>query len=598
MGYAQGKLEFTPDISELSIRQRLSLFRTDYCCLIYFHYLALGTGSHVLSPKLQGDLDQSTLILTKELFLLPLPQDAPSFLNIVQIFYYLTLGLLCRVINSRQPDDVKCCIRYLHYLDGQWHNWHQLEVSKKCLDPVPISLVQALAVQVELEIGDVDHDIEEMASLCDELLNSDISIRSLTKPIADFARAIDFHHNDPLKWKIRSNKVTDCLQKAHLRLPSLHRVTLLLAQSLYHRFQVVVAPSNEDYKEGMKILDSIITFRDSGGEPSPYRERALEWAALFADARFIVHGKPEHLEHTIYCFRAWLDGTTIEDPGHVDIIYYLSKLEELRLNDTGNTRDALLVPPEYEKLPSFRELVASFPGPMDVKENSVTHMMQLVALASHVGRLTDAADIEDGIKYCRLLLVSYPGSNLASASQKALCFLLYHAFKCTHKVGYLNEAISSARNGINAVDSLDGRSALVHGLIEFLSTRLKLQRQGEDLHELMQLFPTAADHSLRGPYGRLEASFDWAAIARRFRHPSALTAYDRAMSLFQDSLTFAPTLDKQHSRLVATRGFHTIPLDYASFHISTGNMEQAIETLKRGRGLLWSEMRCYALTYL
>jgi CHAT domain-containing protein len=32
-------------------------------------------------------------------------------------------------------------------------------------------------------------------------------------------------------------------------------------------------------------------------------------------------------------------------------------------------------------------------------------------------------------------------------------------------------------------------------------------------------------------------------------------------------------------------------LDYASYHISTGHLEQAIETLERGRGLLWSEMR-------
>ena len=172
-----------------------------------------------------------------------------------------------------------------------------------------------------------------------------------------------------------------------------------------------------------------------------------------------------------------------------------------------------------------------------------------------------------------------------------LCILLYRAFKCTRKVQYLNEAISSARNGINAVDSLGGRPLLLHSLILFLSTHLELLHQEEDLRELMQLFPTAADHSLGGLHGWLTDSFDWATIARRFRHPSALTAYDHAMSLFQDSLTFAPTLDKQHSRLVATRSLHTIPLDYASYHISTGNVEQAIVTLERGRGLLWSEMR-------
>ena len=64
------------------------------------------------------------------------------------------------------------------------------------------------------------------------------------------------------------------------------------------------------------------------------------------------------------------------------------------------------------------------------------------------------------------------------------------------------------------------------------------------------------------------------------------------MSSMQASLTFAPTLDSQHSRLAATRySWHMIPLDYASYHIHTGHLEQAIETLELGRGLLWSEMR-------
>ena len=59
----------------------------------------------------------------------------------------------------------------------------------------------------------------------------------------------------------------------------------------------------------------------------------------------------------------------------------------------------------------------------------------------------------------------------------------------------------------------------------------------------------------------------------------------------QASLTFAPTLDKQHSRLVTTRSMHAIPLHYTSYHIRTGHLERAIETLERGRVLLWSEMR-------
>ncbi|KAH9989763.1 CHAT domain-containing protein [Russula vinacea] len=60
----------------------------------------------------------------------------------------------------------------------------------------------------------------------------------------------------------------------------------------------------------------------------------------------------------------------------------------------------------------------------------------------------------------------------------------------------------------------------------------------------------------------------------------------------QDTLTFAPTLDIQHSRLVAMRDrYENLPLDHASYHVSMGQLKQAIETLERGRALIWSEMR-------
>ena len=107
----------------------------------------------------------------------------------------------------------------------------------------------------------------------------------------------------------------------------------------------------------------------------------------------------------------------------------------------------------------------------------------------------------------------------------------------------------------------------------------------------MQLFPAVASYDFVVQHGHLPNSFDWATTARRFGHPSASIAYDHAMSWMQASLTFAPTIDKQHYRLVATRGLHAIPLHHTSYHIDTGHLEQAIETLERGRGLLWSEMR-------
>ena len=586
MGDVKGKLKSTPDISELSIRQWPSPPRAYPCPLSHIHCLALGTGSHFLSFRQLDDLDESILTFTKAIYLplTPVTQDASSpFLNTVQIFYHLATRVFFHVKESGRPEDVRSCIKFLRYLHDQWH-----QVSMKFPVPVATVLVQVLVMQVELELGDVDRDIEEMADLCDELLNSDISVQFVTIPIENFAGAINIYLKDHLGWKIRSEKVTNCLRKAILRLPSLHQVTMSLAQSLWFRFDV--APSDDDYEKGMVILDGVITFRNSGGEPSPYREDALHVAALLAASRFDASGKPEHLEHAIYRNRTMLDGTSIEDPNRAINIDHLYYLEGWRLDGTAaaNTQSSLSIPPECGRLPSFREVIASFPESMAVEQDSMTHMDHLVTLVSHILHLT-VADIKDGIKYCRLLL--YRGMLIVSA-HTALGMLLHRAFRLTHKIEYLNEAVSSARDGINSFDSFSDRVSLAGGLISSLSIRLDLRHHEEDLHELMQLFPTVADYTFANPHDELPISFRWASIARRFGHPSASTAYDHGMSWMRASLTFAPTLGKQHSRLVAVRGsLQTIPLHYASYHIETGNLEKAIETLEQGRGLLWSEMR-------
>ncbi len=60
----------------------------------------------------------------------------------------------------------------------------------------------------------------------------------------------------------------------------------------------------------------------------------------------------------------------------------------------------------------------------------------------------------------------------------------------------------------------------------------------------------------------------------------------------QDALLFAPTLQLQHTTLVASfKGTQKLPLDFSSYQIGSGQLKEAIETLERGRALLWSEMR-------
>ena len=69
-------------------------------------------------------------------------------------------------------------------------------------------------------------------------------------------------------------------------------------------------------------------------------------------------------------------------------------------------------------------------------------------------------------------------------------------------------------------------------------------------------------------------------------HPTVSTAYESALSLLQDTLLFAPTLQLQRVTLSAFDRTHRMPLDYASYQFDLGQLEHGIETLERGRAVL------------
>ena len=535
----------------------------------------------------QDDLDQSILRFAEALYL-PLPWG--SYPLIIVLFYSLTLAIFFRAKAYGQHSDVKCCIVYLRYLCGRRHQ-----------DPinVPIlvteTLVSALAVQVDLNLGDVDQDIEEMADLCAEILNSQTTISTRARHIEDFAAAISGQIQDFFGGRVPSEKVLGCLRQAINRFPDLQEVPIALAKSLLVRFNKT--PSEHDYKEGMAMLDNVINICGCGDMASPDLEMVLEFAALFSKVRFDAFGKPEHLEEAIYRFRTALDVISLENPDRPLVIANLSYLQGLRFGDSSvvaSVREALSNPYNSVNFPSFQDLTTSLHELNDITIPEGTRVgkhFQALGPAS-IQRLTDIADIKDAVEHCRQLITFHPHSPLAPVALLSLSHLFRRAFECTSQIEYLNEAISATRDFMNIVPSQRARGASLISLISLLSVRLELLHRREDLNELMQAFAQAAELERLGPFRRIPLSSRWASLARRFGHPSALTAYDRAMSSMENTLTFSPTLDTQHSRLAVWLGDLTaLPFDYTSYLIHTGRLKQAIETLERGRALLWSEIR-------
>jgi CHAT domain-containing protein len=127
-----------------------------------------------------------------------------------------------------------------------------------------------------------------------------------------------------------------------------------------------------------------------------------------------------------------------------------------------------------------------------------------------------------------------------------------------------------------------------------------------DFEESMELFRSACDEEYADPHVRYDIASHWAAGARMCMHPSTALAYEKAMSLMQSAFALGPTLEIQHRLLKGRWGkLAQVPLQCASFHIERGSLakaklnieadslplEKAVESLERGRTLLWSEMR-------
>jgi len=531
----------------------------------------------------QADLEQSIIHFTEAIFLQHHGDIQPSFLNMAQKFYHLTFPTFFRVAKSRQPEDVKFCVRYLRYLREQWH-----DVPLKIFQPRPVTatLVRALAIQVELGLGIMGQDIEEMAGLCGELLESDIS----PEPIVDFATtaSVNASVNRPAHGGFPFQKVIDCLRMATTRLLGLHTVSIALAACLYERF--FRAPSDDDHEEGMTIVDDIIMSHAPDDRPNQCMQQAMVLAYKFSETRFYIYGKPEDLEQAIYRTRALLDKVhpSLEDPMHAGLTERISHLQMLRQGEPERqkTWSDTSAP---DKLPSFRDLNTSVPEPR--------HLLLLKRLTeafdpSTTLRLTDMEEIANAIKYCQEFRVLYPHNKFEFMARITLAYLFFNAFTLTHQAEYLDEACSIARDDINTSSSQTSHVLSLRLLILVLQARLRFFHRGEDLDELIRLFLMAAKHDNITTADKLEISHQWVSTARDFGHYSISTAYDHAMLLIQASVVYAPTLDRQHSRFVAKNEvFKTIPLDYASHQIQTNQIEQAVETLERGRALLWSEMR-------
>ncbi|EJC97712.1 uncharacterized protein FOMMEDRAFT_115279 [Fomitiporia mediterranea MF3/22] len=199
------------------------------------------------------------------------------------------------------------------------------------------------------------------------------------------------------------------------------------------------------------------------------------------------------------------------------------------------------------------------------------------SLSSRYERHGRKEDLEEAIKLERAALELRPGGhpdrstsliNLASS-----LMIRYQQFGRTED---LEEASDLQRDALKlSPEDHPHRSMSLNNLANSVRTRFEKYGRTEDLEKAIELERAALE--LR-PAGHPDRS-------------TSLNNLAATLSILQHVLTVNPTLHAQHDFLLRNSDHRVLSLDAASYAAEKSQLEQAIEILEQGRGLLWSQLR-------
>jgi hypothetical protein len=428
-------------------------------------------------------------------------------------------------------------------------------------------------------------NIREMAVLSRELLTLDTS---------DLASDVDATHlilyiHAVVVSKIRPgipaqplDELIECLRAARKRRPDLLEGRIIFAISLVSRY--VMTSVNDDYEEATSILDEIMAYSSPGN--SQAQDTSLAKARAFATGlvtalammRSATYETPEYLEEAIYRSRTCVSSSSFKE--HYPFVLDPEATAKERFRHFGSI--------EGVEESSGNSLSSQpVPGVMELSQ-AVDKMEDLLFV---IRNNDDTTTIDEAIEKGRSILASSPDEfkfilNLFGQ-------ILFEAFGRTNKIEYLNESISVRRQLIETPLPQFMHFRIFPHLSQSLlaHSRLFPGFRTQDLDEAMDLLSQFVSNAQASLPDRFWHACQWAFFARSSRHHSVSTAYETALLLMQDTLLFSPTLQLQHATLATHVITQSLPLDYASYRVDHNQLEAAIETLERGRALLWSEMR-------
>ena len=542
-----------------------------------------GLRTHRKELSHQGsECDKAITHLTEAILL-------PPTHNTVLAFYYVAGLLLERYTYYKQPDDIKDSVKYFRFLRNTFHSLEAFDIPEPSGGDLPTNLLNALAHKLLLTPGDMAQDFEEMVALIPEFVTADAltdrqkqALRTFCSVLIKFRKTLFRQENT----QHVANRTIQVLREATV--PAME-ISYALCLCLFARFETTLAMN--DYEEAIGAADRMIATYSPGNIPTEMEIIGMQLISMLLVSRLQFSPRPDHLEDAIHRIRTFVpcfpDEHRTKLASNVLDSLMKQRFDYFGPGVTGNS-DGILPPnPHFTIRKGY-----TWDQPND---ETTSHLMEVLS-AIRNGKITDA---DATVESSRKLLPLQKSSDQSESSYKTthtFAALLLEAYQCTKRSNYLDEAITTFRylHNMSAAKGTRVHFNSGEGLWHSLAARIQSSsgRDSQDFEELMRLLSELANDDSEEVFERVKISFHWAGLARVNIHPSVLMAYETAMSLLQETLVFCPTLQTQHHRLAqAFVGGERLASDYASYQIQNGHVKQAVETLERGKTLIWSEMR-------
>ncbi|EJD03358.1 TPR-like protein [Fomitiporia mediterranea MF3/22] len=393
------------------------------------------------------------------------------------------------------------------------------------------------------------------------------------------------------------------LKRAALELlPEGHPLTSMclnnLADSLHSQYQQRGAI--KDLEEAIELNRTALKLRPAG---HPDRFMSLGNLAYSLHTRFSQFGKTEDLEEAIVLERATVD---LCPEGHLHRCTSLSNLAaflQTRFMHNGRTEDL------NEAVELHRATLELRPKGHPDRFMSLDNLAH--SLHTRFFQYERVEDLHEVIELERAALEVCPKDHiLRSLSLNNIADSLHTRYLQHRKTEDLEEAIELNRSAFELYpEDHSDRSLSLSNLANTLRTRFEEKGEVGDIEETVRLDRAALElrpegHTLRSAslenlanslyaktkrQWRTEDFEEW--LARTHDHGTGFAAYKAIMSLLQLALTMNPTLRGQHDLLLRISDYRMLALEAASYAIEKDNLENTVEILEQGRGLLWAQLR-------